>query len=110
LKITGIINGQPVFNQEHRSFTISIVVFDARLADTDNTITRNELIVTNNFVFPFRFEIEIPQEVLDEDDRYALSVSIRDPNNNDLIWLTDTITLIEKSRNTYDLYLLKIGV
>ena len=110
-KITGVINGVSVFNQEQRSFTISITVYDARLADTDNTIARNEFIVTNNFIFPFSFEIEVPQEVLEEDDRYALSVSIRDPENNDiLIWVTETVTLIEQSRSTYDLYLLKIGV
>ena len=110
MKITGNIIGDTVKNQEKRPFTISLTVYDARLADTDNTIASKEYVVTNNFIFPYRYEIEVPNIVGKEDNRYSISVQIRDPKKkNKLVWLTDTQNLIKKSKDSYDLNLLKIS-
>jgi hypothetical protein len=110
LVIIGKFISDPVKNQEKRSFAISLIVYDTRLADTDNTIARKKYVVKNDFIFPFSYEIEIPNVVAEEDNRYSISVSIRDPNKkNKLVWLTDTQNLIKKSKDTYDLHLIKIG-
>ena len=109
-KIVGNFIGERVRKQETRPFTIYLSVYDARLADTDSTIKHKSYNVTSKFVFPYSYDIEVPQEVFEEDYRYAVSVSIRDPRNNkQLVWLSDTQTLIHSKRKSYDLHLKKIG-
>jgi uncharacterized lipoprotein YbaY len=110
-QVIGNFRGDRVRKQETRPFTIYLSVYDARLADTDSTITAKHYNVTSKFVFPYSYEIEVPHKIVEDDYRYAVSVSIRDPrNNNQLVWLTDTQTLIHSKRKAYDLYLKKIGV
>ena len=108
--MSGKLRGEIVRRQSTRPFTLRVIVYDAFLADTDNTVVGQNFNLTK-FIFPQKYEIAVPNEILDDNYRYAISVSVRDPRNkNQLVWLTTTATFIESNRTTYDLDLVKIGI
>lgn len=109
--INGNFIGERVRDQKKRPFSILLTVYDSRLADTYNTVEKKVYNVTEKFLFPQSYRMLVNKTLFEDPFRYSISVSIRDPRNlNQLVWLTDTQTLIEANRTSYDLYLKKIGV
>lgn len=102
--ISGRING-PKIEKTSNKFTVSLTLYDARLADTDNVIARREYKVTS--FFPMAFHIRAPASVLEEPNRYALSVTITDKNKKRL-YLTDSAVFLTSRRSNYLLNVIKI--
>ncbi len=83
-------------------------MYDARLADTNNTVAGRKY--TANFLFPLKYSFKVPMKVFGEDNRYALSASIReDSAKGSLIWVTTTATFIHPRKILYDLSLTRVS-